>query len=194
MWSISQYALIIFICLYYHIDGQKIAKKLCVQISKETRIIKSLLEDYHACQSNMEVSCDFIALSDALNPSIVGDKLQVAGVWCSIASGDRRAIIDAYLTLCRSKEEIAMLTEKARNVTVYYEQQKKAVLKELDGLSDNVDSYSRGATAMLHQLRAKIDKLLEQSYHTVKVMNTDYDDLAEEDDDDSDLDSSDIYT
>lgn len=179
-------------------DGQKIAKKLCVQISKETRTIRSLLADYHACQSNTEVSCDFISLSEALDPCAVGDKLQVVGVWCSISTGDRRAIIDAYLTLCRSKEEISMLTEEARNVTVYYEEQKKAVLKELDCLSGKVDSYSRGATSLLHQLLAKISKQLEQSYHTVKVMNTnpnDYDDTTEEDHSESDFDPcSDIDT
>ena len=128
---VCRYALI---TLKFHTitDGQKIAKKLCVQISKETRTIRSLLADYHACQSNTEVSCDFISLSEALNPCAVGDKLQVVGVWCSIATGDRQAIIDAYLTLCRSKEEISMLTEEARNVTVYYEEQRKAVLKELE--------------------------------------------------------------
>lgn len=91
-----------------------------------------------------------------------------------------------------------MLTEEARNVTVYYEEQKKAVLKELDCLSGKVDSYSRGATSLLHQLLAKISKQLEQSYHTVKVMNTnpnDYDDTTEEDHSESDFDPcSDIDT
>ena len=75
---------------------------------------------------------------------------------------------------------------------------KKAVLKELDCLSSKVDSYSRGATSLLRQLLAKISKLLEQSYHTVKVMNTnpnDYDDTTEEDHGESDLDPcSDIDT
>ena len=37
--------------LFCFVDGQKIAKKLCEQISKEKRRIKLLMPDYNVCQT-----------------------------------------------------------------------------------------------------------------------------------------------
>ena len=57
-------------CLFYTIDGQKIAKRLCLQIKKETKTIKSLLAEYDACQSiSNSSSNEFITMEDALSPS-----------------------------------------------------------------------------------------------------------------------------
>ena len=46
--------------------GQKIAKILCTQISKETRRIKSLLEECNACQ--VIDGAGEMSLTDALDP------------------------------------------------------------------------------------------------------------------------------
>ena len=108
---------------------------------------------------------DRIDLPEALDPSNIGERLQKFGVWCTVlASGRRREIIDAYLALCRSKEDIRMLTEEAENVVAYYEEKRKIIMKEMEHISVNTDLFSRGAVAMLHLLLAKNTKLLEQSY------------------------------
>ena len=67
---------------YNVLDGQKIAKKLCLQIKKETKSIKSLLKEYQSCQaisagpggssSGSELTCSFD------EASIIEAKLQSA--------------------------------------------------------------------------------------------------------------------
>ena len=42
------------ICM--HVDGQKIAKKLCLNIGKETKKIKSLLADFNTCRFELKSS------------------------------------------------------------------------------------------------------------------------------------------
>ena len=97
---------------------KKIAKKLSFQISKETKSVKNLLEEYSACQPSLS---DKICLPEALDPSFIGDRLHKIGTWGSVASGKRRAVIDAYLAACRSREEIEMLREDALNTCTFYE-------------------------------------------------------------------------
>ena len=140
---------------------QKIAKKLSLQISKETKCTKSFLEEYNACESFGEASADRIDLPQALDPSNIGERLQKFGVWCTVyvASGQRREIMDAYLALCRSKEDICMLKEEAENAVAYYEEKRKIIMKEIENISVKTDSFSRGAVAMLHSLLAKNAKL-----------------------------------
>ena len=64
----------------YHlipVDGQKIAKKLSVQISKETKKIKSLLPEYNACQVVIGGdSAPLLLLEEALDPSLLAAVLK----------------------------------------------------------------------------------------------------------------------
>ena len=48
------------------LDGQKIAKKLSVQISKETKKIKVLIPDYNTCRTIQGEA--MISLQEALDP------------------------------------------------------------------------------------------------------------------------------
>ena len=170
-----------------------------MQISKETKCTKSLLQEYNACESFGEASVDRIDLPEALDPSNIGERLRKFGVWCTVfvASGRRREIMDAYLALCRSKEDIRMLKEEAENVVAYYEEKRKIITKEMEYLSVNTDPFSRGAVAMLHLLLAKNAKLLEQSYQTLSVMKNETDvpqSKTPEDDSDDDCCSDDYYS
>jgi len=64
----------------YHlipVDGQKIAKKLSVQISKETKKIESLLPEYNACQVVIGGdSAPLLLLEEALDPSLLAAVLK----------------------------------------------------------------------------------------------------------------------
>lgn len=108
-------------------EGQKIAKKLCSQITKETATLQSLMVEYNACRAS-ETELD---LPDVLNPTVIESRLQSKGTWCSLASGEKREIIDSYLLLCRCKEEIAMLQEDIKNAVSYYTQRKSFIKEEI---------------------------------------------------------------
>ena len=108
--------------------------------------MKNLLEEYSACQPSLS---DKICLPEALDPSFIGDRLQKMGTWGSVASGKRRAVIDAYLAACRSKEEIEMLREDALNTCTFYERKFELISAKLQTFSNQEDSFSRGAKALL---------------------------------------------
>jgi len=82
----------------YHlipVDGQKIAKKLSVQISKETKKIKSLLPEYNACQ---------VVIGGDSAPSLLLEEALAAVLKpnSSLPFDSKRELIDAYIPLKRS--------------------------------------------------------------------------------------------
>lgn len=159
-------------CVLFIIEGQKIAKRVSSQITKETRRIKSLLEDYSASLSPTESPIESILLSDALDPSAIEHRLQTLGIWFqTVASGEKREVMDAYLMLCRSNEDLSMLKEEAQNTVTYYEERKYSLLKAIEHLSSNIDTYSRGITAILHQMLAVSCVKLKQCHQVVQAMN-----------------------
>lgn len=169
----------------YYVDGQKIAKKLCLQITRETKAVKSLLEE-HACQSS---SREMITLAEALDPSIFQARI---GSWAgnSAVTGDQQEAIQAYLTLSRSIEELTMLKDDAHNMVLYYERKREVVCSKLASLSAKTDLFSRGSIALLYSALAKIENLLEQARLTVQTMTSSTKEVllcaAADDDEDSD--------
>ena len=112
------------------VDGQRIAKKLSSQIAKETKIIRGLLDEYCVCQAGD--TSHVLSLQDALDPHLVGSRLQQMGIFCStIASGQKREVIDCYLSLCRSKEEIVMLKQEAEYLVLYYKKMQQTLELEI---------------------------------------------------------------
>ena len=148
-------------------DGQKIAKKLSLQIKKEIKGIQSLVEEYRACTGT--TSGDTLTLSEALDPASIGIRLHQLGSWGAVATGRRREIIDAYLTLCRSNE---MLEQDARNCVVFYEQKKQIMACELEHRSKHSDLFSRGATALLSDLMHHVSQRLHQSRNGVTMIHS----------------------
>ena len=146
-------------------DGQKIAKKLSLQIKKEIKGIQSLVEEYRACTGT--TSGD--TLTDALDPASIGIRLHQLGSWGAVATGRRREIIDAYLTLRRSNEEIEMLEQDARNCVVFYERKKQMIACELEYRSD---LFSRGAMALLSDLMHHVSQRLHQSRNGVTMIHS----------------------
>ena len=98
--------------------------------------------------------------------------------------------MDAYLGLCRSREEISMLKEEASHISAYYESRKASISTVLASI-DEGDLFSRGARAMLHQLLCYNERLLKQADDTKQLLNrgveivlSDSDDCSSDSDDD----------
>ena len=68
-----------------------------------------------------------ITLNEAFDPLILSSKLQSYGCF-HIATGNRRDIIDAYLLLSRSKEELLMLRQESNNIVEFYEKQLSVIV------------------------------------------------------------------
>ena len=131
-------------------EGQKIAKKLGQQLSKETSSIKCLLDEYNGrCATSK--AYDFLTMSEALSKGVIEGRLQGLGTsYSSIATGSKREIIDAYLMLTRAMEEIQMLQKEIENMLNYYSRREKCILLKLTELSDDQHRrYIRGAVSML---------------------------------------------
>jgi len=119
----------------YHlipVDGQKIAKKLSVQISKETKKIKSLLPEYNACQVVIGGDSAPLLLLEALDPSLLAAVLKPNS---SLPFVSKRKLIDAYIMMKRSSEEISMLDTEMENTTQYYLDRKNTLQKLIESFS-----------------------------------------------------------
>lgn len=132
-------------------------------------MIQSLFEEYRACLAPTD---NVLTQSEALDPSSIGTRLHQLGSWGAIATGRKREIIDAYLTLCRSNEEIALLQQDAENCVAFYEHKKQVITCELESLSVCADLFSRGATALLTGLMHQLSLLLNDSIKTVGMIQS----------------------
>ena len=142
-----------------------------MQINKESSKIQSLVKEYNACGLASDPHTQSLSMSDVFNPSVLEDHLKQLGTWCSVASGEKREIIDSYLMLCRSKEEISMLKEDADNCVSYYKNKKCVILEEISKRSLGTSLFDRGAVALLHTLLAENSLILNDSVHAVEVMS-----------------------
>lgn len=146
------------------------------------------MEDYNACLD--ENSRDIISFDEALDPKTLECRLQSLGVWCQGTVPEKREIMDSYLLLCRSKEELSMLREDLQNVVCFYEDRKASLLKAIDNTNSTDSVYHRGASSLLHKLLQDTLSLLQQATNSLARM------VEQKSDDDqyfsdSDYDSSD---
>ena len=81
------------------LDGQKIAKKLSVQISKETKKIKVLIPDYNTCRTIQGEA--MISLQEALDPVALSQTIYSESLR---PSKSRQEITDAYLMIKRTTD------------------------------------------------------------------------------------------
>ncbi len=152
-------------CLYPSFslsDGQKIAKKLSQQITKETLSMKCLLSDYNVlCATSMVY--DSLTMAEVLSTGILEGRLNGLGTSCStVASGSKREIIDAFLIMQRSQEELVMLQQESQNVVLYYQQRQGHINAKLYALSLFDDKFSRGTIAMLKTLLGNTTNYLKE--------------------------------
>ena len=88
--------------------------------------MKSLLQEYNALITDSTAA---LTIAEVLDPSVVASKLEAFGVFHTSVTGKKRDIIDAYLLLHRSEEEIMMLKQECCNVVTFYEDQRHIMLK-----------------------------------------------------------------
>ena len=139
--------------IYTCVDGQKIAKKLSQQITKETSSMKRLLSEYNSICCTPD-AYDFLSFSEALSNGVIEGRLNGFGSSCSyLMTGSRRQIIDAYLMFCRAEEELLMLQKEAKNLLQYYNYREIVISAKLAELSSHDDQFHKGSVAMLKHLQ-----------------------------------------
>ena len=122
-------------------------------------------------------------MDEALDPSAVELRLLSLGCNPSLATG-RKKIIDAYLRLCRSTEELVMLKVEAANIMKYYEDRRSRILAAIaDHQSVESHPFNRGAATMLHQMLCSNKTLLIQANTLNNLLNKDDETISLLDDD-----------
>ena len=132
-------------------------------------------------------------LAEALDATAVGERLEHVGITSShrLSCGRKREVIDAYLLLLRSKEELVMLEEDAKNCVQYYKERQNIITMELKKVITSVP-FEVGRKAMLHHKLKYNDRLLSEIEHTVSVMQNKQPIPSTDSSDDSDDDADDI--
>ena len=123
-------------------EGQKIAKRLSLQISKETKTLKALLQEFNACQTVTTGNSSTLTMGDVLDSSILSQKLHPS---LHGYTSDKQEIINAYLLMTRSGEELEMLQVEMKNVIEYYEDRASTIHNTMDSTV-----CDRGACALLY--------------------------------------------
>ena len=132
--------------IFLYSDGQKIAKKLSLQIAKETKNIKSLLPKYNACcllAADSENCNVYLDIKQALDPSELVALIQPG---FPHASGAKRELIDSYIMMKRSLEEVEILESEMENTLHYYRSKREHLVKAATSYAEPKDSFTRGAT------------------------------------------------
>ena len=138
------------------VDGQKIAKKLCSNIGKETKRCKNLLADYNVC--TME-------LCSGEPPALLSDVLMLSSNFWNKSQRPSSRIeqvpwkikeeaVQAFLIFHRSKEDLELLEKEMICTVSYLLQRKKYItnkLCELDTMKE--DLYLKGAKCLLEHLK-----------------------------------------
>ena len=146
------------VCDYIFADGQKIAKKLAVQITKETKAIQALLPEYNACERAVggEDGVSQLVLTEALDPNVLASVLRPQS---SLPSKSKRELMDSYIMVKRSTEEVTMLETDMRNTIQYYFNQRATIEDLLKLFKGNVQ-LERGSISLLKNMYACVDRKL----------------------------------
>lgn len=130
---------------FCHADGQKIAKRLSKSITKETATARNILDNYNSILST--IGDEPCSLQDVLCPDAKfweqNQQSNIAMTW-----GAKKDLIQAYLLLKRSEEELAHLEKERLNTLDYWFKLKSAINKHLLSL-EPYDKYSMGVIALL---------------------------------------------
>ena len=118
-------------------------------MSKETRNLRALLEEYGACKTIATGSSGTLTLTDVLDPSALARILDPK--LCGHKPG-RQDIINAYVMLSRNHEEMEMLLSEMKNVLHYYEIRVAGILNAMDEYSNLHTAFAKGAHALLHNI------------------------------------------
>ena len=138
----------------YITDGQKIARRLSISITKETGNARKLLSDYCAASSLVGSSIQ-VTLAEVLSPDSDFWKTPPPQSLSPHLSQDlswdvKKDITQAYLLIKRS-EELDLLSEEKNNVLSYWVKQKVIIIQQIDDshivAEDSCTPHSTGSVA-----------------------------------------------
>jgi len=140
------------------VDGQKIAKRLAASITKETNTAKKLLEDYNIASSVVNASCTPYTIDDILSPdSNFWQSLTVRNHCKEVPWNTQKDIMNAYILIKRTEEELRLLDEEMKSVLLYCMQRKECIVCQLDSIKNDESQYSKGIKALLHKLLWEVE-------------------------------------
>lgn len=148
----------------FNADGQKIAKKLAVQIAREMKAMKALLPVYNACQ--VAIGGETLSVEEVLDPSQLSMMLRPLS---SISSKSKHELIESFVHAKRAEEEIAMLEAEMVNVVKYYEHRRKVIQDSINLATPREDAFSRGALSLLQTMHLRMENKLEECKGLFKV-------------------------
>ena len=157
----AKYTAIIIINYYsllcpYNTDGQKIAKKLSIQITKETKQLQELVQEYNAyltlcSNTHLQPITD---MQEAKDPSMLQSKVTSTAVLHkhhgTLSSAKKLDIINAHLMVARAKEEMLLLKAEMFNTIMYYKNMSDGVEAAIRKLPEEAfQNFTRGCRALL---------------------------------------------
>ena len=145
---------------FFFLDGQKIAKKLSISITKETKGVKCLLEEYLLifdelqCDVHSLLSLKFFVLNQIFGKSTHYQLSRQMQVFL----GKSEEIAQAYLVTKRSNEELRILEVEMTAVIQYLFNRVMVIVGRLNELIfDCEDSYTRGAISLFKHLKLEAE-------------------------------------
>lgn len=110
----------------------------------------------HSYPSTIKHGEGTTSLEEALDPLKLTCELH------SNLSISKQQIVDAYLMMKRSTEEMEMLQNEMRNTTKHYTGLKLAVQEAICTFSERDDLFGRGAVSLLHNMITALNKRIEE--------------------------------
>lgn len=154
-----------------------------------------MLQEYNACQDiATNGNHTTLALADILDSATLA---QIVHPNLGAYTLDKRELIDTYVMLKRSSEEVQLLECEMSNTICYYEHRSNVISKAVGKFSDSESAYDRGACAVLLDLLQATDQQLNKCRELFKfcfdhdglslpLSDDNYDSCDSEVDDDSD--------
>ena len=96
-------------------------------------------------------------MKQALNPTELAGLIPSSS---SLASGPKRVLVDSYIMMKRSKEEVDLLEREMESTQHHYTKKIQAIDSTVAMLSKRDDKYAKGAVALLLKLRVEASEQL----------------------------------
>lgn len=156
-----------FIQSYLFTDGQKIARRLSAQITKESHRVKQLFEQYNAMCAGDGVGSCRVSLASVLDPQDVfwHAHADLPGQSNSpIPLALRQELIRFHLQMKRSCEEIELLKQEMHNTIQYLSTKMKSIQQRVEALMmQGVTHYVKGAISILNKQRLQTEQDLKRT-------------------------------
>ena len=147
-------------------DGQKIAKRLCMQISRETNKLRKLVMEYNLRASPaIELTVEM-----AFDPQ---NTLSITHS-TTLSLRQRHNVIQAYLRKKRSEEEIELLEIEMKRVLEYLLQKEDHLRCACVELVQNTNQFSRGAHNVLSNMKLQVSHAIavaSKAFNTTSFHN-----------------------